>query len=387
MNPYQRFFRKLTHLIAGEESASRSAEGRSVIDENELLRLCHHHQIIPLLYHYRNAFRSSGFILSENFWKEITNYTMFNTARVMSYENFLSFFDELATRNRINYRLFKGLVIANRYYPQPVQRCFGDIDILIEKENLAGLHAVLEAQGFQIADDLYRPFPIEIISKYCFARHYIREDSGNIALDVHLNLSGKLHPFQFEVVDFWENHQDIRIQGSVHRSFDDKHQVVYALYHAFKHYYFKLIWMIDLFYILERGKISYADFYLLLRKYGLQNLWRFYLQIAGRLFGRLPKGVNGEIQTISHSHRIINAETVLKGELSYSASRARLLLPLFYLPTFFRKIRYIWRQLFPPRDTLRDFYLTGGLRKNWLNYFRLRTAAMKNLLMNRDQAS
>jgi len=76
----------------------------------------------------------------------------------------------------------------------------------------------------------------------------------------------------------------------------------------------------------------------------------------------------------------VNTELILQGSLPISQARARMLLPLLYLPKLRQKAVYLWRQMFPPRDVVRDFYATRELQPTWRNYFSLRRKAVFELL-------
>ncbi|MCK9484875.1 MAG: hypothetical protein M0R34_10980, partial [Candidatus Marinimicrobia bacterium] len=70
---------------------------------------------------------------------------------------------------------------------------------------------------------------------------------------------------------------------------------------------------------------------------------------------------------------------ILQGGLATSPSRARMLLPMLYLPKLSQKLVYLWRQMFPPREVVRDFYVSKDLKPTWRNYLSLRRKAVAEL--------
>ena len=271
---------------------------------------------------------------------------------------------------------------AKSVYAADYLRSFGDADILIRPASLKKMEALLETDGFTPADDLYRVFPDEIIQKYSFAQHFIRSDPNNVAVDLHLNMSGCLHPFQFDSTDFWESSASVSLNGHEILTFDPEHQAVYAIYHAFKHYFFKLIWFIDAFLLLDRPGLDSKKFQALIRKYKLSKLLNYYASITQELFGRLP-AVIADYQTDSRSeHRLINSQAILSGFLPYSPSRARLILPMYYLNSRRERFSFLWHQLFPPMETVRDFYVGETSGKGVFRYAKLRCKAIKDLCLN-----
>ena len=82
---------------------------------------------------------------------------------------------------------------------------------------------------------------------------------------------------------------------------------------------------------------------------------------------------------ISKPHPVINGDAVLKGVLPYTDSRGRLILPLFYMSGVGDKLKFLWRQLLPPREAVKDFYGENPLPDNWRNYLKLRRQALISL--------
>jgi len=372
----------ICHIISGKSPELKYDHKEGCADTGRLIKCLQYHQIVPLIHHYRREIMEQIPALSEDFYEGVKAYAYFNISRVMIYEHFLKLMDQKFKSHDIAYRLFKGLVTGRTVYQESHLRAFGDLDILIRTEDLTRVHNLLLTEGFDIDDDLYRPFPEEIIRKYSFARHYLRQKPNNIAIDIHLNLSGKLHPFQFDHTDFWDNSITEQVGDVTVSTFDLEHQAVYALYHAFKHYYFKLIWLIDVFKMVDQDSLESDYFIGLLKRYKLMRIWKIFLPIALILFGRLPnisKGLESEYQK---QHPVINSDAVLNGILPYSDSRARMILPLYYLPGIAKKIRYLGRQLFPPKETVRDFYDEDALPDTWKNYLQLRGKAITGLIFN-----
>ena len=355
-------------------------------DEQQLFEQLQYHQIVTMAYHYRDRLADeTGAHFSPAMLKELKSYTLLNISRIMVFENYLNHMAELFNSRGIEFRLFKGIVTAKSVYPLDYLRSFGDIDILIRPESLKQLEAVLKKDGFRHADDLYRVFPDEIIQKYSFAQHFIRDGAGGVALDVHLNLSGRLHPFQFDSMDFWENSAPFFLNDIEFKTFSPEHQAVYTIYHSFKHYFFKLTWFIDGFLLMDRQDLDRSKFYDLIKRYKLSLLLDYYARIIVELFGRLPSVISDYDGDLNSRHRLVNSDTVLRGFLPYSQSRARLLLPMYYMETFPARLTFLMQQLFPPMETVRDFYVCDTAGKGFWKYLKLRGKAIADLCFNRSR--
>jgi len=138
-------------------------------DEYGLFDSLAYHQIVALVYYYREQLAEAGVIFDPQTLAKLKNYTMMNISRVMVYEHYLKHLDDLMRADSIDYRLFKGIVMAKSVYAADYLRSFGDVDILIRPGDLKKVETLLEKDGFTPADDLYRVFPDEIIQKYSFA--------------------------------------------------------------------------------------------------------------------------------------------------------------------------------------------------------------------------
>jgi len=375
----------LCRIISGIPFSGNKHSG-SVEDAGRPLQdLLQYHQVAALAYYYRKDLAAAGVGFTPEQLGQLKSYTLLNISRVMVYEHYLKHLDDLLQTQTVDYRLFKGIVTARSVYPEDYLRAFGDADILIRPADLKTVETLLEKDGFTHADDLYRVFPDEIIQKYSFAQHFLRSEPNNVAVDLHLNLSGCLHPFQFESDDFWADPDVFQLDGHKLLTFDPEHQAVYAIYHAFKHYFFKLIWFIDAFLLLDRAELDRAKFQALIQKYKLSRLLKYYVAITDELFGRRPAGLTElGIHSVGH-HTLINSQTILGGFLPYSPSRARLLLPMYYMKGLLARLGFLWRQLFPPMETVRDFYVGKNAGKGILKYIRLRGKAIVDLCLNRTK--
>lgn len=380
MDSEERFLLQLCRIVSGKTGNSPLPEIDLIFDEGKLFQVCFYHQILPFVHHFRETISSMFTKLSSEFFEKVKHYTVYNTARLMAYLSFLEEFDKKLKENHVDYIVIKGIANAFKLYEKPELRSFGDLDILILPDSLEIVQNILLNDGFKLEEGSYTLFPERIIRKYSFARHYIRQVSTELAVDIHLNLSGKFHPFQFNFSEFWENSTEFKANGMSIKTFSNEYFAVYLFYHAFKHYYFRLDWIIDAFYAFDTMNFDAGCVEKLIVRTNLTRIWSMFLNISNQLFGRIPKAAhhpNLEKYYTDKSHRIINCDSVLKGILPYSVSVARIILPLFYLPSFFSKVRFLLIQFFPPKETVEIFYTDRGMKPSTSNYLKLRIKAFR----------
>lgn len=376
MNGESRFLRTVCQVTL-DGTGDRLPVYESVLDEERLFRFGLYHQILPLIAHHRDKLKIAFPALSDEFFEKSRNYLVTNVGRVMYYERFLADLDDRLTTEGVEYRLFKGPVLAYELYQLPYLRTFGDLDILIQEKSLEKVHRIITGLNCELCDDLYIAFPDVVIKKYSFARHYTSVKSPFVAIDVHLSLSNRLHPFQFDIADFWLHSRTFRLGDRDYQTFDRSHQALYLLYHAFKHYFFKLIWVIDCQQNFQSPDFDLVGFKYLLKKYNLVRLWEIYNQVAADLWDEKSQ-LNNAVPR-RRRIKIIKTDLILQGGLATSPSRARMLLPMLYLPKLSQKLVYLWRQMFPPREVVRDFYVSKDLKPTWRNYLSLRRKAVAEL--------
>ncbi len=336
------------------------------IDSYNLLSNTEYHQISPFLHNFKQVIQKKFPYINEEVFFKSQEQCMKNLCRTMLYVDFLK------NSNPPDYYLVKGISLAFQFYTPNSLRSFNDLDIFIKHDDYHNWKNFLIENNFKKFGNATDKFPDEIIKKYNFAQHFINEDN-NIALDLHLNISNKMHPFQFDMNDFYSNSLQIDINGLKITTFQNEYTIIYLLYHCFKHYYFKAIWFIDLYKIFLSKVYDEKKVFQLIQKYKLQKLLNFYINIAIDLFD--DSGIEKNSILLKNytdfKNPIINSDNILKGEFRTENSLNRLLLPLHYLPKNSLKIRYLIHQLFPPMEIIPEFH-EKKYNKNFINYLKFR---------------
>ncbi len=101
---------QLCKLIGGNSGFKSDLYPDVKIGEEKLYQTCLYHQVLPFIYYYREAFRKLFPSLSQDFFTKAKTYAIFNTTRIIVYENFLKEFDQQLNKIGIRYRIFKGIV-------------------------------------------------------------------------------------------------------------------------------------------------------------------------------------------------------------------------------------------------------------------------------------
>ncbi len=341
--------------------------------QDDFIYLINYHQISPIIHYFKNSLPKPHTIINEKILIKSQEAFLQNFCRSMLYIDFLK-------KNDLpDFFLVKGLVSAKLLYSTPALRSFNDLDILIDKVHYHDWMDFLKSSGFKQKDNLSDTFPDTIIKKYNFAQHFVNKDN-NIAIDLHLNLSNKLHPFQFDLSEFTATPKILTIDGVKIKTFDNEHLLIYMLYHAFKHYYFKILWFLDIHNFFVNRTYDEKKILTLIKKYRLQKLFCYYLGISADLFGSTGLQKNSELLKHYKPKRdhVINLDTIIRGELSSGNATNRLFLPMKYLPKTSQKFKYLIKQLFPPAETQPEFFKKSDGLNRW-DYLMNRFARLKGL--------
>ncbi len=345
---------------------NNSQNSKNNIDNQYLLYLIQHHQLSSLIYSLKETIQKMFPSINDQIINKCQAFYLKNLCNSMQYTDFLK------QANLPKFYIVKGPVAATLFYSPEQLREYNDLDIFISVSDYGEWLDYLARHDFVRSGNVTDNFPAMLIKKYNFAQHFINQKE-KIAIDLHFNISNKMHPFQFEMQDFFNNTRKVTIDGAEVNTFTTEYLIVYHLYHAFKHYYFKLAWFIDIYNLFTSQTFDENLLYYLINKYKLKNLFQFYLGISRDLFG--DTGVPNSAKLLTKfkpkTNRYINANQVVKGEFDKNNSFMRLLLPLFYLPKIFQKFLYLEKQLFPPAEILPEFH-NSNQHKNLITYLKLR---------------
>ena len=255
------------------------------------------------------------------------------------------------------YLLVKGIISSTLFYNDEGLRTFNDLDIFIKPKDYDSWMTFLSSNYFTKYGNSTDKFPDKIIKKYNFAQHFINKEN-NIAIDLHLSISNKMHPFQFDTEEFFNNTMEIETNGFQIKTFQPEYMIVYLLYHAFKHYYFKILWLVDIHKAFQTLEFNHEKVSNLISKYNLNLIFNYYVTLSKELFGSC--GIDPDSILLkkykNKSNKQINLNQIIKGEYNTNNSSNRLLIPMYLLPNLKIKSKYLFSQLFPPAEILPEYY-------------------------------
>ncbi|WP_066375537.1 nucleotidyltransferase domain-containing protein [Anabaena sp. CA = ATCC 33047] len=211
------------------------------IDWNYLLKIAFWHKVQPLLYlNLKNTCPDQvpAKILKclQTECQRITLNNLFLSHRLISILKFLE-------SNGIRAIAFKGPILATSAYGNLSLRRFGDLDILVEKQDVPEVIELLKTQKYQ---------PQEYLTA---ARNELQEvfgecslvsDDGRVFIDLHWELTPTYFPYKPKFNQLWERLEPISLAGNTVRQLSLEDSLLYLCVHGCKDLWQSLSWICDI---------------------------------------------------------------------------------------------------------------------------------------------
>lgn len=153
--------------------------------------------------------------------------------------------DQAFCKNQIRFILLKGLSLAERYYPNPLTRSFGDLDILVEEWNFKKAEAILESMGGKRDNEDNKWDANSFKSVWLFEQSHV-ELHGKLLYDRARNpFDGLTRKTNIAGLNWCED-------------LSPEFNFVYLCgHHAFQHLFDELYWLVDLDLILRNESLDW----------------------------------------------------------------------------------------------------------------------------------
>lgn len=209
-------------------------------DPQAVIRLAGSHGILPLVYkalkHQKNVQNATlGAFKSAYMGSAQRNMLMSaELLRIM----------KLLEENGIEALAFKGPALAQLAYGDITLRQFGDLDILIRREDAARLKRLFTAEGYE---DTLNIAPEHETHWYRHAKDMVLYHPGkSILLELHWALLDEDHPVRFAAEPLWPRHGSVTINGQAVPTFCNEDLLVYLCIHGSKHLWERIGWIKDI---------------------------------------------------------------------------------------------------------------------------------------------
>jgi hypothetical protein len=203
---------------------------------------------------------------------------------------------KLLEEHNIQALAFKGPALAQMAYGDITLRQYGDLDILIKKEDIHKINTLLFTQGYEKFYTLTSIQEKKMI-KYTHDMGLMHKEK-KIHLEMHWSFLDEDYPMQVDLGNFWEETQTVRINGRDIPVFGNDNLLYYLCIHGSKHLWERIEWIKDIDLLARNHKIDWEKVIQKAKGSGFEKMLYLGLSLSHSLFDTpLPETVLVQIGT------------------------------------------------------------------------------------------
>ncbi len=231
---------ELSFLIDVLKSEDCQYQENRSINEDELLKLISRHKVIGYIYknlspHVSTPARSA---LSNNY-KEHTRHTL-------NYVRRLILTSQKLDKHHIPYLAFKGPVLSEMLYSDPLVKDSVDLDLWVPLEYVEECHQTLYEEGFVRVAPKIKLSPKQKQKNFSISHHYAYlHNEDKVVIELHWNITNpfSLLPLAFE--EAFKEYRIVNLNNHELRTLSYEHYILYLAVHGSSHKWSRLHWLKD----------------------------------------------------------------------------------------------------------------------------------------------
>ena len=247
-----------------------------------LLELAGRHNLKPLLYHRLKTGYADQ--VPATVMRQLGDFYRANAAKNLAMSGELGQVLKAFDQDSIEGLAFKGPTLSQLAYGSLALRQFGDLDLLIKKNDLRQASGRLEELG-------YRPqFKLTPVEQARYARlgyeaTFWHKTSG-MKVDLHWSLLPQTYSFSPQPEKVWQRSQPVKLNQQSVPTLATDQLVLFLCAHGAKHNWSSLHWICDLAALLERQPdFDWESLLSQAGQLGTSRMLRLGLSLAQRLLG------------------------------------------------------------------------------------------------------
>jgi hypothetical protein len=264
--------RELLYAIAQhpDQLNAKRIEGlaRNVENWDAVLEVARQHRVLPLVCWRLISIEAPLPVsalerLNRAYHRNVFHYTA-NAAELIA---ILKAFDA----DQIRAMPFKGIILGATIYNDPCARYAGDLDILIDRENLLPATAILLERGYTLTTPVHKDGSPALLNSYEY--HFERPQDGMVVeLRWRLELTQPRYRRNIGLQWVWPNRMRAQLAGVEVPNMDPETTLLVLSMHGSKHVWSRLVWISDVAHLLARHPD--LDWERAAREAKRQGLWR-----------------------------------------------------------------------------------------------------------------
>lgn len=261
---------------------------RPGLDWEYLVRMADRHCLIPLLYvHLCDVAPSS---VPQPLMSELRSAYHENTRSNLWLTGELIKVLECFEANGIRAIPFKGPTLALRGYGDVGLRQFGDLDVLVQKQDVPRIRELLIGRGFKPTPELTRVQQAALLRFDCA---YNFDNQRGVMLDVHWNFVEQHLSIKMNTDGLWKRLEPITIGDKQSMTLSAEDMLLILCLHGFTHLWERLGWICDIASLIDvRNDLDWTLVFLNADRLGLRRILLLGLVLADEVLGaRIPSDV------------------------------------------------------------------------------------------------
>ena len=265
---------------------------------------------------------------------------------------------------------FKGPTLALLAYGDIGLRQFGDLAILIRRQELARVRALLASHGFIPIPHLTAGQEAAVLRFDCAQNFSNREE---VVVDVHWDLAPRYRAIDVDANTFWDKLQSVEIGQTKIETLSQETLLLALAIHGFTHCWERLGWLSDISALIDRNKTDWTKLLQTASDLGLRRILMIALFLANDVLeAPVPQEVlessRNDRRAIELAHRF--AQTFRVNSQSFEGSIKSELLPIVIRERVWDRIRSAIRLLVTPRTF--DWMSLSMPQSLWFAYYLVR---------------
>lgn len=235
--------------LATEVSDRLSQLLQEELDWDYILKMADRHCLVPLLCRHLNATDPS--LLPPHVRRRLERDNHQNTRSNLLLTGELLKVLELFEQNGVPVVSFKGPSLALRIYGDVGLRQFGDLDLLVHRNDILKVKELLMSRGFKSMLALTESQQAALLRFDCA---YNFDNEQGVMLDVHWDLVERHFSFDIDIDGLWDRLEPVTISGKQLLTLSAEDLLLVLCLHGFTHLWERLGWICDVASLIDSRK-------------------------------------------------------------------------------------------------------------------------------------
>ena len=287
---------------------------------------------------------------------------------------------KLFKENGIKALAFKGPTLSEMAYGDITLRQYGDLDILIKKEEIKKVEALCISMGYLPYYELTE-VQKEVWYTYTKDMVFYHPQKQNI-IEIHWLLLDTDFPIQIDLNRIWEQINTISLNKHPVDTFSSDSLLLYLCIHCSKHLGERIIWIKDIDQMIRTQNLNWESIMIEVQHNNLHSMFFLGLYLSQNLFDTpLPKQIEEALKNEKSipelSHYVLSSWTTPQSMFQITKHRLK------FFPSLKMKILYLHKIILKPSQNEYQFTdLPKGLY--WV-YYLIRPYLLLKKYLTKDQ--